>query len=88
MVLPFERARQETPISGGFPAPRRLDWTVSVLDSRILNSEIGDLNPEKMKCRPKSQDFCGKVPVPGIILDSNQPRIFFIWSAMFFGSMP
>jgi len=39
MVLPFERARQEIPISGGFPAPRRLDWTVSVLDSRILKLE-------------------------------------------------
>ncbi len=39
MALPFERSHQETLISGGFPVPRRLDWTVSVLDSRSLRLE-------------------------------------------------
>ena len=39
MALPFERSHQETLISGGFPVPRRLDWTVSDLDSRSLRLE-------------------------------------------------
>jgi hypothetical protein len=48
---------------------------LSFFDFGQPNFKNGDLNPERLKLRPKWQGFCETEPVSGTILDSSDSTI-------------